>query len=128
MIMSADPIFAAIHARRAAKAAMDAAEQWPAERDGEISAVYATESVAVTTLLTTVPTTAAGLRAYLLEGARLLEEVQQSCGADPALWDGLGDWAPMAGQGDYRTVEQMFHATLALAARSLLPDSEDARS
>ena len=99
----ADPSIAAIEAYRAAHRVFTDAPD-----DDALESASKAESVAAIAALTTVPTTAAGLRAFCEFGAWLLSVGETE----------LHAWTP----GDpERDAEQMYLTTLATAARHLLP-------
>lgn len=112
-----DPAIIAIQSFREARAIYaEATRHW--RSDEEVNCASSADCFAVIAALTTVPTTAAGFRAFCEFGSWLLS-------FDEAEDGGLGNWRPgnnldLPGV-DVRTADEMYFATLAKAARSLLP-------
>ncbi|TCK30142.1 hypothetical protein EV667_0229 [Ancylobacter aquaticus] len=115
-----DPIFAAIHARRQARARYVACcDDWTIPNEEKDPAAKATgddECRTTITALRTTPTTLAGLRAFGEFGAELAREFAEvGCG--------LCDYTPgiPLRMLDVPNVEEMYFATLERAVRLLLP-------
>lgn len=113
-VCAADPSIVAINAYREARSAYDALFQVPGDRfdeDPEIDAALKALCVAELRALRTVPTTAAGLRAFCEFAAQANAEAE------------LCSWTPGVPLGivDLPDGAEMFITTLATAARRLLP-------
>lgn len=112
---AADPIFAAIDARRKALAALDA----PGRRTtAEDTVLCHAECRATIEAVTTVPTTTEGFRAFCEFGMELHDEARQASDY------GLADWTPGIPLNlPLPDMERMYLTTLAKAARLLIPAS-----
>lgn len=116
-ICEPDPAIRAIQTYREVRAVyVEAVHRW--ETDEEVHRASKAECVAAVAALTTAPTTRSGFRTFCEFGVWLLSMDEGGDGGLANWWP--GDNSDLPGV-DARDAEQMYLATLAEAARAILP-------